>query len=122
MRYGILLGWGIVIYAVVSLAFSGLVIYGLAGTFLGRILALLALITVATIAGRALRLHSWKDIAPYSILWAAMMGILDAIFSVPFSGWVLYADWNLWLGYALVAVVPLLAPKTRIQPGAPRVS
>ena len=108
MRYGRLLGWGIVIYAVMSLAWSGIIIYGLAGFATGRIIQLVVLIAVATIAARSLKLHSWKDILPYSFLWAAMMAGLDAMFNVPFAGWQMYADWNVWLGYALVAIVPLV--------------
>jgi hypothetical protein len=122
MKYGALVGWGIVIYAVMSLAWSGIVIYGFAGTLLARLLELLVLVIVATIAGRSLKLHSWKDIVPYSLAWALMMAALDAVFSVPFAGWAIYADWNLWLGYALVALVPLIAPKTRMHPEVPRIS
>ncbi len=122
MKYGTLVGWGIVIYAVMALAWSGIVIYGFAGTFLARLFELLVLTFVATIAGRALRHHSWKDILPYSLAWALMMAVFDALFSVPFAGWAIYADWNLWLGYALVALVPLIAPKTRIHPEVPRIS
>lgn len=116
MRYGAVLGWGIVIYAVMSLAWSGLVTYGLSGTIVSRFAELLVLVIVATLAGRSLRFHSWKDIIPYSFFWAVMMGLLDAVYSVPFGGWQIYADWNLWLGYCLVAVVPLLAPYTRKMP------
>ena len=110
MKYGALFGWGIVIYAVMSLAWSGLVIYGLIGGLSSLIFRLCVLILVTTIAGRSLRLHSWPDVLPYSLCWALTMGVLDAVFAVPFSGWVLYADWSLWVGYGLVAVVPLFTP------------
>ncbi len=115
MKYGALLFWGIAIYAIMTLAWSGLSIYGFTGTILSRLLILLTLIVIATIAGRSLRFHSWKDVLPYSFLWAVMMGLLDAVYSVPFGGWVIYADWNLWVGYTLVAVVPMLAPLTRLN-------
>ncbi|MBI5457273.1 hypothetical protein HY971_00920 [Candidatus Kaiserbacteria bacterium] len=105
-----LIGWGIVIYAVMSLAWSGLVIYGLAGGLSSLIFRLSILILVTTIAGRSLRLHSWIDVLPYSLFWALSMGVLDAVYAVPFSGWVLYADWSLWVGYGLVAIVPLFTP------------
>ncbi len=110
MKYGALLGWGIVIYAVMSLLWSGLVIYGMADSLLSLILRLCVLIVVTTIAGRSLRFHSWKDILPYSIFWAGTMALLDAVYTVPFSGWSIYADWLLWVGYALVAIIPLLTP------------
>ncbi|OGG50083.1 hypothetical protein A3C18_00415 [Candidatus Kaiserbacteria bacterium RIFCSPHIGHO2_02_FULL_54_11b] len=116
MKYGALLGWGICIYAVMMLAWSGLVIYGLAGTLVARILVLCVLIIVTTIAARSLRYHSWKDILPYSIAWALMMGLLDAVYTVPYSNWTIYADWNLWVGYSLVAIVPLLTPFLRPLP------
>ncbi len=116
MKFGALLGWGIVIYAVMSLAWSGLVIYGLAGTLVSRILVLCVLIIVTSIAGRSLRYHSWKDILPYSAFWAVMMGLFDGVYTVPFAGWAIYGDWNLWVGYALVAVVPLFTPLIRPLP------
>lgn len=116
MKYGALLGWGIVIYAVMSLLWSGLVIYGIADTTISLFLRLALLIILTTIAGHSLRFHSWKDILPYSVFWAIMMGVLDAVYTVPFSGWSLYGDWYLWVGYGLVAVVPLLAPLIRPLP------
>ena len=118
MKYGKLLGWGIVIYAVMALAWSGFAIYGLTGTLTSRLLQLLVLIIVTTIAARSLKFHSWKDILPYSILWAILMGLLDIVYSVPFGGWGIYSDWNLWVGYTLVILVPLLAPKTRALPAS----
>ena len=110
MKYGALLGWGIVIYAIMSLAWSGLVIYGLVGVYFSVIFRLLILIIVTTIAGRSLRLYSWSDILPYSACWALTMGLLDAVYAVPFATWALYADWSVWAGYGLVAVVPLFSP------------
>lgn len=110
MKYGALFGWGIVIYAIMSLAWSGLVIYGLVGMYFSVIVRLLILIGVTTIAGRSLRFHSWLDILPYSVCWALTMGLLDAVYAVPFATWSLYADWSVWVGYALVAIVPLFSP------------
>ncbi len=121
MRYGALLGWGIVIYAVVVLVYTGFALYGLRGTLIAALFQLLALITVTTIAGRSLKFHSWKDILPYSFLWAVIAAFLDIIYNVPFGGWGIYTDWSLWLIYGLIAVVPLLAPTTRVAPEVPEV-
>ena len=110
MKYGALLGWGIVIYAVMSLVWSGLVIYGMADSFLSLAVRLVVLVFIATIAGRSLRFHSWQDVLPYSVFWAGTMALLDMVYTVPFSGWSIYSDWRLWVGYALVAMIPLLAP------------
>jgi len=120
VNYGKLLGWGIVIYAIIALAWSGLALYGLSGTLAARLLELVVLIVVATLAGRSLRLHSWTDILPYSLFWAVEAAVLDIVYNVPSAGWGMYSDWNLWLGYALVVIVPLLAPKTRMTTEARR--
>src|SRR3990167_3248034 len=96
MRYRKLLGWGIAIYAVMFLMWSGFVTYGF-------------------IEGFALGFHRWLDILPYSLSWALLMAILDGVFSVPYTGWQMYFDWNIWFGYAVVAITPLLAPYFRLE-------
>lgn len=115
MKYGYLFGAGIVIYALMSLLWSGFVTYGFIEGLAPRIISLLALIAFALVAGRSLRLNSWSDILPYSLAWAVMVGLLDAVFSVPYTGWQLYFDWNIWFGYAVVAIAPLFAPFFKMQ-------
>lgn len=112
MKYGALFGWGIVIYAVMELAGTVSFVYGFSGTMPGRAFGLLVLIIVATIAGRSLRFHSSKDIFPYSFGWMIIVALLDYLVTVPGSGWAIYSDWDLWFGYGLVVLVPLLSPYT----------
>ncbi|MDB5238057.1 MAG: hypothetical protein JWM46_327 [Candidatus Kaiserbacteria bacterium] len=112
MKYGSFIGWGIVIYAVMFLVWNGLVMHGIMGTS-ARILLLITLAMVATIAGRSLRFSSVTDIIPYSLCWMIIVALLDAVYAVPSSGWQLYADWNVWVGYILVFAFPLIAPYTR---------
>ena len=109
MRYAVMLGWGIVIYAVMFLLWTSLVTYELSTGPLSAIIRIVGLIAVTAIAGRALRMHSWADILPYSIGWAIMVGTFDALLVVPFSGWQIYSDWNVLFGYALVVIVPLFS-------------
>jgi hypothetical protein len=118
MRYGSLVGWGIVIYAIMFLVWNGLVQHGVIGVP-ARIVLLLTLVIAATIAGRSLNFFSAKDILPYSFSWMIVIALLDAVYSVPSAGWLLYTDWNIWVGYILVVAVPLLAPYTRMRQ-APR--
>lgn len=115
MKYGALLSWGIVIYAVSALAWTGLSIYGLAGSIFSLILQVVVLIIVTTIAGRALRFNLWPDILPYSLAWAVIAFFLDILYNVPFYGWGIFSNWILWVGYALIVLIPLMAPKTRSQ-------
>ena|SRR3989344_782610 len=115
MKYSSVLGWGIVIYAVMYLTWSGFVLYGFTSGVLPKLLAVLVLIITTAIAARSLRFLSSKDILPHSIGWVAIVALLDMVFSVPYAGWQLYADWNVWVGYALVVGIPLLTPFLRHQ-------
>lgn len=109
MKYGALFGWGITIYAVMYLVGSGLIIYGLDSSLLSIIVKLTTLVVVASVAGRALALSNWKDVLPYSIGWAVIAALLDAVFWVPFAGILMYASLGVWIGYALLAFVPVVA-------------
>lgn len=109
MKFGKLFGWGIVIYAIMYLLVAMLSLYGYYPNTLSRIIALLTLIILATIAGASLKFHLKKDILLYSFVWVLEIAALDALMSVPYAGWGLYLDWNIWVGYALVLVVPLFS-------------
>lgn len=113
MKLGKAIGWGVCIYAVMHLVWDGFTLYGFVQGFLPRLCGILVLVIMATIAGRSLRFASWRDILPYSFVWTVIIALFDAVYSVPFIGWQLYADWSVWVGYALVTLVPLLAPYTR---------
>jgi len=112
------IGWGIVIYAVLYLLWSGLVVYGFAAGYLSLAVRLLALALLTTVAARSFHFSNWRDLAPYTLSWAAIAILLDAVFLVPFSGWGLYAEWSVWVGYALVAILPILT--SRKVPGMTR--
>jgi hypothetical protein len=101
------IGWGIVIYAVMYLAWSGLVIYGLSLGYLSLVLRLVVLYFITNIAARSMRLFNAKDLLAYAALWAIAAAILDAVFLVPFSGWGLYASLSVWFGYALIIAMPV---------------
>jgi hypothetical protein len=111
------LGWGVAIYAIMYLAWSGLVIYGYSLGMLSLVIRLAILFGITTLAARSLRLFDWKDILPYSVVWAVTAIVLDAIYLVPFTGWALYATWSVWLGYALIVVFPLIRPYLRTKTG-----
>lgn len=102
------LGWGIAIYAVMYLLWSGLVLYGLSSGILSLGIRICALALVTTIAARSLKLVTRMDLVPYSVSWAIAALVFDGLFLVPFSGLALYGEWSVWAGYALVALIPLL--------------
>lgn len=122
MKFGTLLGWGVVIYAVVALVSTGTLIYGYAGSLFASAAQLLVLVATAWVAGRSLRHSSWKDVLPYSVGWALIAAVLDALYVVPITGWGLYTAWQQWVGYGLIVVVPLIARAARPAHHTPRIT
>lgn len=108
VKWGLLVGWGIVIYSVVFLVWSLLVIHGFVEGLLPRIVLACTLAGVLFLAGKNLRFHHWQDVLPYSIGWLLMALLFDLICAVPVSGWAIWTDWNIWVGYLMVVLVPIL--------------
>lgn len=107
-KFGVLFGWGIIIYAVMFLLWSLFLTYGFVEGLVPRVVGLLALLFMTIVAGRSLRAGRWHDILPYSLCWGITMVIIDAVANVPYTGWGIFADWSIWFGYAVVVAGPLL--------------
>lgn len=103
-----LLGWGIGIYAVLNLVWSAIVVHGVSQHIAGRVIMIATLIALVTIAARSLRLISERDAVVYAVGWVLTAAALDAILAVPVSGWGIYGNLNLWVGYGLLFAVPLI--------------
>lgn len=113
------IGWGVVIYALMYLLWSGLVIYGLAAGVFSLVVRLLVLAGITTLAARSLHMPNWRDLTPYTLSWAICAVALDALFLVPFSGWALYATWSVWVGYGLVAALPIVTSLISLRRSRP---
>jgi hypothetical protein len=109
MRFGVLFGWGITIYAIFFLVWSALNVYGVSQGAAADVIEILTLLAVCVIAGSSLKFRTWKDILPYSIGWAIIAALLDAFFAAPSGNWSLFTGWSPWIAYGLVALLPLLA-------------
>jgi hypothetical protein len=112
MRFSILrsVGWGVVLYASMYLAFALLATYGYAGTLTARISMLAVLLFTTLIATRTLSHLNKADKVPYACMWVLTIAALDALFAAPTGSWAVFADPNLWIGYGLVFATPLVAP------------
>jgi len=110
-----LFGWGIAIYAVVFLAWSILVIHGYIEGLSPRIALALTLAAVLVVAARDLRMRHWYDVLPYSVGWMLIAFIFDLVCAVSVSGWAVWSDWNIWVGYGMVVILPLIIPSAHHQ-------
>lgn len=110
MRYLSLFGWGFLIYAAMYFLFSILGRYDLMGGDASVVAGLFMCVVLSLAAGLSLRARSVFDVLPYSISWAFVMAAMDGFLSVPVFGLGAMLDWHLWIGYSIVALVPLAAP------------
>lgn len=111
MNYKKLFGFGALIWVVAYIVATGFVAYGKSHSITAGVVVVIAVAIAAFLAGRNLGLGARKEIIKYSAGWVIIGLILDAIFTVPFTGWALFKTWDIWLGYLLILSAPLLAIK-----------
>lgn len=107
MKLRALFGWGIVIYAVMFLVSSLLAVHPTGPALIARVVLLCTLVITASIAARSVRAFSERDIALYAFGWVACALVFDALLVVPTTGWLLFTDWNVWVGYLVLFFVPI---------------
>jgi hypothetical protein len=115
MKLRPLLGWAIVIYSVFYVAWSLMRAYGFSAGIGASVLELVVLFVICVVAGSSLKFKTWKDILPYSIGWAIIAALIDALFAAPTGQWTFFSQPSTWISYALVAVFPLFAVFVRKQ-------
>lgn len=121
MKWGPLIGWGIVIYAVTGLAWGLMNVWQITEAPGARTIVFIASAVVALIAGRTLRFSARTDIFPYSFAWMIEYIVLDVVYTVPYYGWGVFHDPTAWIIWGLVLAAPLFAPNFRRSREVPRV-
>ena len=109
MDLGARIGWGIVIYAIAFLTWSGMAIYGWTHGPWPYLAELVILAIVCSWAGLQLKFKAWPDILSYSIGWAVIAAALDSLYVVPVQTWSWYQELSPWIFYLLIIFLPLLS-------------
>ncbi len=107
------LGWGVVLYAVMFLLSRMLATYGYDEGILPLAASTVALIALSCIAIRSLRPHTMHDMIPHVVVWIFVAVLIDSILMVPVFGWEMFMAGSVWLGYAFLAIVPLICLRLR---------
>ncbi len=90
---------------------SGFVAYKSQDTLAAKVATIAAMLILLFLAGRSVKTSSRLGVLKYSFGWLIIIGILDVLFTVPFTGWQIFSSWETWLGYALLFLVPFLTYK-----------
>ena len=97
---------GFVVYSLMYLLWSGFAVYGFTGTA-ARLASFAFLVGVMMIFGQVTGKTTVAEILPFSAVWALTVIGLDVVLAVPYAGWGMFSNASLWVGYALVFLVPL---------------
>jgi hypothetical protein len=76
-----------------------------------KIITTAAVIITAVLLARSLKLSSIKQAFICGLSWVLTGIVLDILATVPFTGWQIFSQWNVIVGYAIGFVIPFLAVK-----------
>lgn len=116
MNYKKLIGFGVLIWAVAYVLAMAFYAYHVLGALWAKIILDIVVAVFAFFAACNLKKSSALKILAYSVVWVIIAFLLDLLLTVPYSGMGIYKTWDLWIGYALVLIVPLFAVKKTVQP------
>lgn len=117
-----LIGWGVVVYAVVQFAWRLLSVYGFTGSTEGNIALTVVILAVSASASLGAKVQSFREAAVCACGLVLTVAFFDWILYYPFYGPVMYASVSLWLGYLAVAVPPFVMALIRSRQATPSVS
>ncbi len=110
MNYKKLIGFGLLIYTAAFLVMSGFVAYGAQNSLTAKIITLLVIAIATCHAGKSVKKDSAAGIKKYSIGWVVIVFILNVLICSRFVD-NFFSQWNVWVGYALILLIPLLPCK-----------
>jgi hypothetical protein len=119
MKYKKIVGLGALIWGIAFITAAIFVAFSAIDTILAKIVVPFAVGVAAFFGGKMIDVELPKDILKYSIVWVVIGLLLDLVVTVPFTGWGIFAQWNVWLGYALILFAPLLGKRNPFMSQTP---
>ena len=103
-------GYGVIIWVVAFIVASIFVGFQITGMW-KQIITTLAVVIAAFMLAKKLNISSVKEMLKYSFIWVVVGVILDYFITVKFTGKEFLMSKEMWIGYVLILLVPLLAVK-----------
>lgn len=110
-KYWKLFGYGAVIWGVAFIVVSAFIGFEVTSEVIVQGVTTLAVAIAAYLLARSLNISNRKEMLKYGFSWVVVGLILDLIVTTRFTGWQFFSAFYVWLGYALILLVPLLAVK-----------
>ncbi len=105
--------YGAIIWGVAFIVASVFVGYKVISPLIMHGITTLAVAIVTFKLAKNLNIDNRKEMLKYSICWVIVGLILDAVITTRFTGWRFFYAKYIWIGYALILLVPLLAVKSK---------
>lgn len=102
-----LVGYGVLIWVVVYLVATAFFAYKMLGAWWANALLVVLAAVMAGWAGTRISQPSRVAMLRYSVGWVVIAAVLDALLSVPFTGWTLFMMWSVWAAYAAILLIPV---------------
>lgn len=99
---------GIAIYASGVLAAQALFAFNVDNELTISIVSVGVLGLFSLIAGMDLQARAIREVIPYSLSWTLIAVVLDVFLAVPVLGWGFLLTPDVVIGYAIIALIPLL--------------
>jgi len=111
MNYKKLIGFGILIWIIAFGIASAFVAFNAINSLIAKLIVPVVIGIVAFFAGKNLKLKNIIETLKYSASWVIIGIILDALITVQFTGWEIFMQLDVWFGYFLVLVAPIIATR-----------
>lgn len=83
-------------------------VYGIADSAVAQSLLFLGLIALVAYLTHLTNTSSLMGVLPFALGWPIILVLCDVLYAVPISGWTMFLDPSLLVGYGAVFSVPLI--------------
>lgn len=107
-----IIGFGALIWVVAFMVVSVFIAFKIStDTVSAKIITIAAVFIATALIAKGLKPSSQIQAISFGIVWAIIGFILDAIITTRFTGWGIFYQPNILIGYLLIILTPLLAVK-----------
>lgn len=101
-------GFGILNWVIAFIVASIFVAYKADSSLAAEIIIPVAVGITAFYLSTKLPARTMVESLCYSVGWVIIAAILDMVATVPFTGWEIFTEWHIWLGYGLIFIAPII--------------
>jgi len=111
MKWLKIIGYGLLVWIFIFVLVSIFIGFKFTNRYVVNGAVYVLIIAAGFILGRKITVKGWGEAAVVGLLWVLGGLVLDLIITVRFTGYEIFKEWMMWLGYAILFVVAILGTK-----------